>query len=69
MVGGIVVIGAGIGMILIDAWFYGVFLICVGIAVFGFGNLDDMESKPTLAMITVVSIRVVRRRRFHGIPA
>jgi hypothetical protein len=36
MIGAIVVTGAGIGMILIDAWLYGIFLICAGIAVFGF---------------------------------
>ncbi len=37
MIGGTVVTGAGIGMMLIDAWQYGAFLICAGIAVFGFG--------------------------------
>lgn len=37
MIGGTVVTGAGIGMILIDAWLYGIFLVCAGIAVFGYG--------------------------------
>lgn len=35
-IGAIVVFGAGIGMILIDALAYGIFLMCVGVAVFVF---------------------------------
>jgi hypothetical protein len=37
LIGGTVVVGAGIVMILNDAGLYGIFLICVGIALFGFG--------------------------------
>jgi len=45
MIGGTVVTGAGIGMILIDAWLYGIFLICVGIAVFTFGIWSTMKAR------------------------
>jgi hypothetical protein len=45
MIGGTVVTGAGIGMILIDAWLYGIFLICVGIAVFGFGIWVTLKAR------------------------
>jgi hypothetical protein len=34
---GTVATGAGTLMILIDAWQYGIFLICVGIVIYGFG--------------------------------
>jgi len=45
MIGGTVVTGAGIGMILIDAWQYGIFLICAGIAVFGFGIWVTLKAR------------------------
>jgi hypothetical protein len=45
MIGGVVVTGAGIGMILIDAWLYGIFLICAGIAVFGFGMWVTLRAR------------------------
>ena len=45
MIGGTVVTGAGVGMILIDAWLYGIFLICVGIAVFAFGIWTTMKAR------------------------
>jgi hypothetical protein len=37
MIGGSVVIVAGIGMLLLQAYVYGIFLMCIGIAVFAFG--------------------------------
>jgi hypothetical protein len=45
MIGGIVVTGAGIGMILLDARLYGIFLICAGIAVFSFGIWTTLRTK------------------------
>ena len=45
MIGGIVVTGAGVGMILIDAWLYGIFLICVGIAVLTFGIYATLKAR------------------------
>jgi hypothetical membrane protein len=45
MIGGTVVSGAGVGMILINAWLYGIFLICVGIAVFSFGIWATLKAR------------------------
>lgn len=45
MIGGFVVTGAGIGMILIDALGYGIFLICVGIVVFAFAIWSTIKAR------------------------
>lgn len=45
MIGGTVVAGAGVGMILVDASAYGIFLICVAIAVFAFGIWSTLKAR------------------------
>jgi hypothetical protein len=45
MIGGTVVTGAGVGMFLVDAPAYGIFLICVGVAVFAFGIWSTLKAR------------------------